>query len=142
MCELAARYEEADTAYERALAEGAPRGTLLRKRGVLAERHGRYDDALALYDEVAAEDDPADRLAAQLARAIVLYRQGSIDDSAATAGPPRRLPPDWPTRPRSPTRTTSVPRRKATGAARRGTSSTSPSLSSRSSVSCTARQPS
>jgi class 3 adenylate cyclase/tetratricopeptide (TPR) repeat protein len=85
VCELAARYEEADAAYARALREGGPRAQLLRKRGVVAERHGAYDDALALYDEVAEEDEPEAQLAAQLGRAIVLYRQGRIDDSADTA---------------------------------------------------------
>ncbi|HEY2776798.1 MAG TPA: AAA family ATPase [Gaiellaceae bacterium] len=85
VCELAARYEEADAAYARALAEGAARVSVLRKRGVVAERHGAYDDALALYDEVAADDDPEAQLAAQLGRAIVLYRQGRIDESAETA---------------------------------------------------------
>ena len=58
---------------------------LLRKRGVVAERHGRYDDALALYDAVAAEADPNEQIAAQLGRAIVLYHQGHIDESALTA---------------------------------------------------------
>ncbi|HST14609.1 MAG TPA: adenylate/guanylate cyclase domain-containing protein [Gaiellaceae bacterium] len=85
VCELAARYHDADAAYERALAEGAPRVRLLRKRGVVAERHGAYDDALALYDAIASGGDPEARLAAQLGRAIVLYRQGRIDESAETA---------------------------------------------------------
>jgi class 3 adenylate cyclase/tetratricopeptide (TPR) repeat protein len=83
--ELAARYEEADAAYERALGEGGERAPLLRKRGVLAERQGRYDDALALYDEVEEVGEAPDRVAAQLGRAIVLYRQGRIDDSADAA---------------------------------------------------------
>ncbi|HEU5362397.1 MAG TPA: adenylate/guanylate cyclase domain-containing protein [Gaiellaceae bacterium] len=83
--ELAGRYDEADAAYERALVQGGPRATLLRKRGVVAERRGRYDDALTLYDEVEAVGDASDRVAAQLGRAIVLYRQGGIDDSAASA---------------------------------------------------------
>ncbi len=83
--ELAARYEDADTAYERALAHGGRRAGLLRKRGVLAERQGRYDDALALYDDAESVGDASDRVAAQLGRAIVLYRQGQIDDAADAA---------------------------------------------------------
>jgi class 3 adenylate cyclase/tetratricopeptide (TPR) repeat protein len=83
--ELAARYEEADAAYERALGHGGERAALLRKRGVLAERRGRYDEALALYDEAETVGDASDRVAAQLGRAIVLYRQGRIDDAAEAA---------------------------------------------------------
>jgi tetratricopeptide (TPR) repeat protein len=56
----------------------------MRKRGVVAERQGRYDDALALYDAGAAEADAKESVALQLGRAIVLYRQGKIDECAST----------------------------------------------------------
>jgi class 3 adenylate cyclase/tetratricopeptide (TPR) repeat protein len=83
--ELAARYDDADTAYGQALDHGAPRARLLRKRGVISERHGRYDGALELYQLAAAEADAADTVALELARAIVLYRQGKIDECATCA---------------------------------------------------------
>lgn len=82
--ELFAAYDESDAAYVRALEQGAPSARLLRKRGVVAEREGRYDDALALYDSGAAHADPKESVALQLGRAIVLYRQGKIDDCART----------------------------------------------------------
>ena len=82
--ELAARYDEAEAAYTRALEHGGAVARLMRKRGVVAERHGRYDDALELYTAGEAEADPNERVALQLGRAIVLYRQGSIDDCATT----------------------------------------------------------
>jgi predicted ATPase/class 3 adenylate cyclase len=84
--ELAARYDESEAAYARGLEHGGRAARLMRKRGVVAERQGRYDDALALYEEGAAEADAAESVALQLGRAIVLYRQGRIDDSADTAG--------------------------------------------------------
>ena len=84
--ELAAHYDEADTAYSRALDHGAPRARLLRKRGVVDERRGRYDEALELYELAAADADAAEAVALELARAIVLYRQGKIDECAACAG--------------------------------------------------------
>jgi class 3 adenylate cyclase/tetratricopeptide (TPR) repeat protein len=83
--ELAARYDEADESYRRGLAHGGPRARLLRKRGVVAERQGRYADAIALYEEAAAGADPAERVLLELGRAIVLYRQGRIDDAASCA---------------------------------------------------------
>jgi predicted ATPase/class 3 adenylate cyclase len=83
--ELAARYDDADAAYARGLEEGGARARLLRKRGIVAERQGRYDDALALDDAAAEDADEEESLALQLARAIVLYRQGRIDDCARTA---------------------------------------------------------
>ncbi len=43
--ELAARYDEADAAYARGLEHGGVRARLLRKRGIVAERQGRYEDA-------------------------------------------------------------------------------------------------
>jgi tetratricopeptide (TPR) repeat protein len=83
--ELFASYEEADAAYVQALEHGATAARLLRKRGIVAEREGRYDDALALYDTGTEEADPKERVALQLGRAIVLYRQGKIDECAQTA---------------------------------------------------------
>ncbi len=83
--ELAARYDEADAAYARGLEHGGAPARLLRKRGIVAERQGRYEDALALYETAAAGADPAEAVAVQLARAIVLYRQGKIDDCARVA---------------------------------------------------------
>ena len=80
--ELAARYDEADAAYASGLEHGGSRARLLRKRGVVAERQGRYDDALALNDQAAADADDAEAVAVRLARAIVLYRQGKIDECA------------------------------------------------------------
>lgn len=50
----------------------------------MAERQGRYDDALALYDAGAAEADAKEKVALQLGRAIVLYHQGKIDEAAQT----------------------------------------------------------
>ena len=82
--ELAARYDEAEVAYTRALEHGGAVAPLMRKRGVVAERHGRYDDALAFYEAGSAEADPKEAVALQLGRAIVLYRQGRIDDCATT----------------------------------------------------------
>ena len=82
--ELAALYDEAEAAYTRALEHGGPVARLMRKRGVVAERHGHYDDALSFYDAGAGEADPNERVALQLGRAIVLYRQGSIDECATT----------------------------------------------------------
>jgi class 3 adenylate cyclase/tetratricopeptide (TPR) repeat protein len=83
--ELFASYDEADGAYLQAFEHGGPAARLLRKRGRVAERQGRYDDALALYDAGAAEADATERIALQLGRAIVLYHQGNIDDAAHTA---------------------------------------------------------
>ncbi len=83
--ELAARYGDADEAYVRGLEHGGAAARLMRKRGVVAERGGHYDVALALYDEAAGEADEAEAVALELARAIVLYRQGKIDECAAFA---------------------------------------------------------
>jgi class 3 adenylate cyclase/tetratricopeptide (TPR) repeat protein len=83
--ELFAAYEASDGAYAQALKYGAPSARLMRKRGVVAERQGRYDDALALYEEGAAEASAEEQVALQLGRAIVLYRQGKIEDCARTA---------------------------------------------------------
>lgn len=82
--ELAALYDEAEAAYTRALEHGGAAARLMRKRGVVAERHGRYDNALELYAAGEPDADPGERIALQLGRAIVLYRQGNIDDCATT----------------------------------------------------------
>jgi tetratricopeptide (TPR) repeat protein len=83
--ELFANFDESDEAYVQALEHGAAAPRVLRKRGIVAERQGRYDDALALYDSGSAEADANERIALQIGRAIVFYRQGNIDDSARTA---------------------------------------------------------
>jgi class 3 adenylate cyclase/tetratricopeptide (TPR) repeat protein len=83
--ELAARYDDAEAAYGRALEHGGTSARLLRKQGVASERRGRYDEALALYERGALDADAADSVALELARAIVLYRQGKIDDCATAA---------------------------------------------------------
>lgn len=84
--ELAARYEEADAAYARGLQHDPRSARLMRKRGVVAERRGRYDDALALYDEAETTAEGPEHVVVRLGRAIVLYRQGLIDECAlATA---------------------------------------------------------
>jgi tetratricopeptide (TPR) repeat protein len=80
--ELFAKYDEADGAYAQALEHGGATARLLRKRGIVAERQGRYDDALALYEAGTAAADAHERVSLQLGRAIVLYRQGEIDESA------------------------------------------------------------
>ena len=85
VCELAARYRDADEAYVRGLERGGAAARLMRKRGVVAERSGHYDVALALYDAAAGEADEVEAVALELARAIVLYRQGKIDECATFA---------------------------------------------------------
>jgi class 3 adenylate cyclase/tetratricopeptide (TPR) repeat protein len=84
--ELAARYDEADAAYQRSL-ELVPAARLVRKRAIVGERRGRYDDALALVDEAytAPQLEPSERVALELQRAILLYRQGKIDECATWA---------------------------------------------------------
>jgi class 3 adenylate cyclase/tetratricopeptide (TPR) repeat protein len=83
--ELAAHYDDADAAYARALELGGDRARLLRKRGVVCERRGRYDEALELYELAAATADARETVALQLGRAVVLNRQGHIDESARWA---------------------------------------------------------
>ncbi len=84
--ELAARYDEADAAYAQSL-ELVPSARLVRKRAIVGERRGRYDDALALVDEAytSAGLESSERVALELQRAILLYRQGKIDDCATWA---------------------------------------------------------
>jgi tetratricopeptide (TPR) repeat protein len=88
VCELSARYAEAEAAYRSSRAgyrdepEVVPR--LLRKEGVLRERQGRYADALRWYtrglqslDGVSnREDRIAHQIQLSLARAGVHFRQG------------------------------------------------------------------
>jgi class 3 adenylate cyclase/tetratricopeptide (TPR) repeat protein len=83
--ELFAQFDEADAAYVQAIEHGGRAATVLRKRGVVAERQARYHDALSLYDAGAAEADANESVALQIGRAIVFYRQGNIDDSTRTA---------------------------------------------------------
>jgi tetratricopeptide (TPR) repeat protein len=83
--ELTARYDEADMGYAQSLELGGGRARLLRKRGVVAERRGRYEDALRVYDEALAEADESETIPVQLGRAIVLYRQGRLEESGRSA---------------------------------------------------------
>jgi class 3 adenylate cyclase/tetratricopeptide (TPR) repeat protein len=83
--ELAAHYDDADSAYAQCLELGGDRARLLRKRGVVSERRGRYDQALESYELAAPHADAAEGVALQLGRAIVLYRQGRIEESAEVA---------------------------------------------------------
>ncbi|MCW2966080.1 MAG: tetratricopeptide repeat protein [Actinomycetia bacterium] len=86
--ELTARYEPAVVAYEHAetgMDDTTSRARLLRKRGILCERTGRYDDALALYTHGLALVDAHETELAELANAtaVVLYRQGKLEDCVA-----------------------------------------------------------
>ena len=83
--ELAAHYDEADSAYAQSLELGGDHARLLRKRGLICERRGRYDEALELYEQASADAPPGETVALQLARAIVYYRQGRIADCAESA---------------------------------------------------------
>ncbi len=86
--ETAGRYEPADDAYLRALELlGRPDAQLLRKRGIVRERRGDYDDALALYAQGLALEGvpPGEVIELELAYATALYRQGKIEDAAAWA---------------------------------------------------------
>jgi class 3 adenylate cyclase/tetratricopeptide (TPR) repeat protein len=90
VCDLAARYEEAATAYRTArliLADDVvAQARLLAKDGMLLERAGDYGSALqsqisalALLEDEAI-DEPALRAEIALDRAGVHYRQGSFED--------------------------------------------------------------
>ena len=83
--ELFAKFDEADAAYVQAIEHGGRAARVLRKRGIIAERQARYDDALSLFDAGAAEADAGESIACQIGRATVFYRQGNIDDAARTA---------------------------------------------------------
>ena len=52
---------------------------------MVSERHGKYDEALELYELAADDADEGETVALELARAIVLYRQGKIDECATYA---------------------------------------------------------
>ena len=91
VCELAARYDEAEKAYRRAreLTSGALAETrLMVKDGVLRERLGNYPEALDWYrralemlDGLASADDGlGTRVQIELATAGVKYRQGRFDE--------------------------------------------------------------
>jgi class 3 adenylate cyclase/tetratricopeptide (TPR) repeat protein len=84
--ELAARYDDADAAYLQSLGL-VPSPRLTRKRAIVGERRGRYEDALALVDEAYAAPglEASERVALELQRAILLYRQGKIDECATWA---------------------------------------------------------
>jgi predicted ATPase/class 3 adenylate cyclase len=97
VCELAARYEEAEHAYQESRRLRSSDSTqqlhLLRKEGVLRERQGQYADALRWYGRGlrALERAPAidDRVGHQvqfsLAYAGVRYRQGRFHDAVRWA---------------------------------------------------------
>lgn len=103
---LAGELTTADAAYVRAesAGSGARRSAIERKRGLLCEREGRYDDAIDFLEralEHAPADEPdqlADRVEAMVALAGVRYRQGRNVDAAAwcrdalAADPERREP--------------------------------------------------
>ena len=64
VAELAARYEQAEAAYDRARkavpADVITQSHLLRKEGVLRERRGRYSDALRWYGRALSVLDGAE----------------------------------------------------------------------------------
>lgn len=78
--ELAARYEEATSAYARARKlESSPR--LLLKEGVINERLGKYPDALRWYGRGLKIADEQTQIELELAYAGVKHRQGRFDDA-------------------------------------------------------------
>jgi class 3 adenylate cyclase/tetratricopeptide (TPR) repeat protein len=93
VAELAARYETAQTAYERARKavpdDRITQSHLLRKEGILDERRGRYSDALRLYGRALEVLDGAEdsvervrsRADVELAYAGVKVRQGQFDEA-------------------------------------------------------------
>jgi tetratricopeptide (TPR) repeat protein len=94
--ELAGRYQLAADAYRDAAAERrddpVASARLMRKRGVLREREGRYGDALRWYGRALTAlhgvlDDAAEseRVALELAYAGVRHRQGRYHDSVRHA---------------------------------------------------------
>jgi class 3 adenylate cyclase/tetratricopeptide (TPR) repeat protein len=90
VCELAARYQEAEEAYGRArgLHEDAlARARLMRKEGIICERLGNYPEALAWYgrgldalDRLAVVNGLTSRIQLELATAGVKYRQGDFKE--------------------------------------------------------------
>ena len=84
VCEVAARYDRAESAYAQA-ASLAPTSTakarLLRKRGIVGERTGNYDQAAELYEQALAipEVDDEEMIELELAQAILEYRRGNLE---------------------------------------------------------------
>ena len=89
VCELAARYEQAMSAYARArrLTEPGPaQARLMRKEGIVCERSGSYFEALGWYERglgaLDSSSEPVDgmhgRVQLELATAGVKYRQGDF----------------------------------------------------------------
>jgi predicted ATPase/class 3 adenylate cyclase len=93
VAELAARYDTAAEAYERARSlagdDPAAAARLLRKRGVLHERQGHYDDALEWFGRATAAlgDDASSAERAQIAleSAGANFRQGHFEECIALA---------------------------------------------------------
>ncbi|HXH89087.1 MAG TPA: tetratricopeptide repeat protein [Gaiellaceae bacterium] len=97
VAELAARYDTAEAAYERARAavpeDAISQAHLLRKEGILDERRGRYSDALDRYTRAlgvleAAEDEVKrvrSRSDVELAYAGVKLRQGQLQEARTWA---------------------------------------------------------
>ena len=96
VAELAARYDDAGAAYARArklvAADAIAAARLLRKEGVLRERHGDYSGALRWYGrglKALPETDDADvlrnRAELELAYAGVKHRQGRFEDAVEWA---------------------------------------------------------
>ena len=92
VCELAAHYDEAGTAYAQARMlvseDVVASARLLRKEGILEERLGGYDAALELYRQaLELLDSPAgaaapgsDRVELEVEYATVLFRQGHFEE--------------------------------------------------------------
>jgi tetratricopeptide (TPR) repeat protein len=83
--ELFAAYDRADVAYERAeglVSDAAATARILRKRGVLRERRGEYDEALGWYERalerLGPDGDAGQRADVELAYAGVVFRQGDF----------------------------------------------------------------
>jgi class 3 adenylate cyclase/tetratricopeptide (TPR) repeat protein len=91
VCEIFASYERAATAYGEALAltvGAASRARVLLKSGVVHERVGEYDDAIAQYAQalIVLSDDVEERvieiqIELELATAGVRQRQGRMDEA-------------------------------------------------------------